>query len=256
MSVYFAYSSLPPLDFTSKPDISTEGLLDLFTLNLSERQMNKVRTFQLWIDLHNIYESFDARGAYSKSTLKDLLKHEERLPDYVFEFLALYEDDEERERNFAWLIAAYFQKERQRNNGFVRKFLKFENEWRIVMTAYRSKKTRKNLGRELQFENSDDPIVAMALMQKDTHSAFVFPYEYKDLERIIVEAGPDPSKQLEAMTLYRFNFYQEHIVKHPFTLEALIAYMMALWILEDYYALKQDKGELLLANIVETKYAP
>lgn len=255
MSIFFVYSSLPPLDFDSKPDISTEGLLELFHLNLSQSQLKKVHTFQLWIDLHNLYGSFDKRGVYSKSTLTDLLKWEEKLPDYVFEFLSLYETSEAQERNFGWLISAYFQKERKRNTGFVREFLQFEHEWRVIMAGYRGKKIGKSLGRELSFEDMDDPIVAMTLSQKDTHTAFVFPYEYKDLEQIIASAGPDPSKQLSALANYRFNFYQQIIFENPFTLKALIAYMMALWILEDYYALKQDKGEMLLETIVEKPHA-
>jgi len=256
MSQFYVYSSIPPLEFFSKPDIASENLMELFNLNFTKNEMKKAHTLKLWIDIQNIYsflfdKEFDDRGNYSKNTLKSLLVNREILPDYVFEFFSIYESEEEQKKYFPWLLSKYFKIEVEKNNGFMREFLEFEYHLRIVTTGYRSKNLKRDIGKELQFENVGDPIVAMTLAQKDTSSAYVFPYEFHDLEAAIADAGPNPTQKYDVIAEYRFNFYTKYIIDFPFTLKASLAYMMSLWILEEYFALKQDKGEVVLDQIVE-----
>ena len=161
------------------------------------------------------------------------------------------ESEEEQKKYFPWLLSKYFKIEVEKNNGFMREFLEFEYHLRIVTTGYRSKNLKRDIGKELQFENVGDPIVAMTLAQKDTSSAYVFPYEFHDLEAAIADAGPNPTQKYDVIAEYRFNFYTKYIIDFPFTLKASLAYMMSLWILEEYFALKQDKGEVVLDQIVE-----
>lgn len=256
MSVFFVFSSLPPLEFASKPDISSSELMQLFEENFDRKQMREVYTLKLWIDIQNIYSTlsqhaFDERGNYTKNTLKELLMHREELPDYVFEFFNRYESLEQQKKHFSWLLSAYFKNEKEKSKGYLREFLEFEHQLRVVTTGYRSKLLKREIARELQYEDLEDPVVAMTISQKDTSSTYVFPFEYKTLEAALAEAGPNPSHKYAVIAEYRFNFYTKYISESPFTFKACLAYMMCLWILEEYFALKQEKGETMLDQLLE-----
>ncbi len=260
---FFIYSSLPAIDFTCKPDISNDDFMSLLNLNLSKRQMKKVNTLKLWIDIYNVHasllsDSFDDRGNFSKSFLYKLLFEKEiiveKVPDYILEFLYKYDNEEDRKKNIGWLISQYFKNEIKNSSGFLKEFLTFEYRWRVLIAGYRCKKIGRDLIRELQFENMDDPIVEYVLAQSGGASSFVFPFEYKNLEISLIDAGPNPSKQYEALAKFRFDFYLKYILNYQFTFCAVTAFMMNLWILEEHYALKQDVGEEELYNLVEKDY--
>ena len=91
----------------------------------------------------------------------------------------------------------------------------------------------------------------MVLLQKDLSGKFQFPMDYEELEGVLEEAGDDPSKQYEEIARYRFDFYIKYFTQHLFLMEGILAYMVALWILEDFFALKREEGEKRLNNIVE-----
>lgn len=256
MSRFFVYGTLPPLEFGSRPDLSSRALMELYDLNLSRIALKKIYVLKLWIDVSNIYglfqdEGFDGRWNYSKSTIKALIANEEDLPEYVLAFFQQWETEAERKNHFAQLIAQYFEEEIKKNRGYLRDFLTFEHDMRVLLVGFRAKIGGHDVARELQFEDMHNPTVATVLLQKDRMGQFQFPMEYEDLEIVLESAGSDPSKQYEAVARFRFEFYSKYFVQHPFSLKGIVAYMVALWILEDLFVLKSAEGERLLSNIVE-----
>lgn len=256
MSRFFVYGILPPLEFGSRPEISSRSLSELFELNLNTQALKKVHILKLWIDISNIYgflqnSIFDPRGNYSKSTIKALIANQDELPSYVIEFFQAHEKEEERKKYFPKLIALYFQEEKKSATGCLADFLTFEHDIRILFAGFRAKKAGIDLAKELQYEDMDDPIVSTVLMQKDKAGDFLFPIEYEELESALKIAGSNPSKQYEEIARFRFKFYIKYFSNYSFSLEGILAYMIALWILEDFFALKREEGEKFLSNIVE-----
>ncbi len=256
MSRFFIYGILPPLEFGSRPELSSKELSELFELNLTDQALKKIHILKLWIDISNIYglvqnSHFDSRGNYSKSTIKSLIANQEDLPSYVLEFFQTYEKEAERKKYFSELIARYFREEKKNATGYLADFLTFEHDLRILFAGFRAKRMVADLAKELQYEDMDDPIVATVLMQKDKSGDFQFPPQYEDLEEALKVAGSNPSKQYEAIARFRFNFYIKYFSNYSFSLQGILAYMIALWILEDFFALKREEGEKFLSNIVE-----
>ena len=261
MTRMYVLGSLPNLEFGAKPDTSTKAVVELFEMNLSGNDLHHLSVLRRWIDLSNIYrlikneENHDKRGNYVRATLKELLDHEEELPAYVFEFLSEYDSEESKKKHFPKLIADYFSVERKEAGGFLKEFLKFENEWRILITCYRAKKQQLDIADVLKYEDSTDPIVQMSLVQKDSPGAFVFPFEFRHLETAIKEAGPNPTKQMRALAKYRFDYYGEMGYDFPFTLRRVLAYLMQLMQLEEIFALDQSEGQKQLQKLMENKNA-
>ena len=257
MSLFYVLASLPKLEFGSKPDVTTTCLLELFDLNLSIEGIRQLNMIRSWIDLANISRMihhdhlFDERGNFSKSTLKELLQNQEVLAEYVFEFFSKFENEEEKKQNFSFLIARYFEEARKSAKGYLAEFLKFENEWRILVAAFMAKRAGQSIAYALRYEVQTDPIVQMALVQKDSAGPFVFPFEYSDLERSIQEAGDDPTKLMQVLLKYRFDFYGEVEYDFPFSLRRVVAYLMQLMCLEEMFALNQIEGEKQLMKLLE-----
>lgn len=280
MSLLFVLGCLPPLEFDAKPDTTMVAVRQMAELNLSNDEMAKVRVLLRWIDLSNIehmearkekqemtnqegnvaqrkviLKTFDPRGNFFQEELKHFLSEEQGLPDYLFHFLAKFESAEERQRNFSWLVAKYFEEERKNATGALREILQFEHEWRIVIAGYLAKKYGEDLGYQLRFEDPSDPFVQMTLAQKDTSASYVFPLEYRNLEALIHEAGPNPTTQMKNVMKYRFDFYAEMEYDFPFNLRRLLAYFMQLMQLEEMMTLKQREGEKRLMKLMEIENA-
>ncbi len=261
MSLYFAIGSLPRLEFDAKPDTTTAAVIELFEMNLPESALKQLKVLRRWIDLRNLsrmigqHEYFDYRGNESRSTLKEHLDNEVELPQYFFDFLSKFDTVDMQKKNFAYLIARYFHYERKKAKGLLKEFLQFENEWRIILASYMAKKSGRNLGDVLKFEDMSDPTVQMAIVQKDSPGQFVFPFEFSKLEVVLKEAGSNPTKQMQALAKYRFDFYAEMEYDFPFTIRRAFAYLMQLMQLEELYALDELEGRQELMKLMESEHA-
>ncbi len=261
MSLYFAIASLPKLEFDAKPDTTTVAVIEIFEMNLSGKALEQLKVLRRWIDLRNLsrvlhhHTYFDYRGNESKSTLKECLESQQDLPQYFFDFLSKFDTEESQKKNFSYLIADYFRYERKKATGLLKEFLQFENEWRIILASYMTKKSGRNLGDVLRFEDMNDPIIQIALVQKDSPGQFVFPFEYSRLELLLKEAGSNPTKQMLAIAKYRFDFYAEMQYDFPFTLRRAFAYLMQLMQLEEVYALDELEGTQELMKLMENEHA-
>lgn len=260
MHTFFITGYLPPLEFNVKPSINLKELTELLEMNLPRSSLEKLKVLKLWIDLSNLEKmilggSLDTRGNYTKEALVSFLQSEEELPEYVFTFFSAFESLEERKRFFPKLLTTYFREEEKKAKGFLKKFLKFEHEYHIIMMGIRAKRFKKDAEKELIFEDHDNPFVRYVLQQRGSPGKFIFPFEYLDLEKLIEGAGPNPTKQYLALGQYRFDYYDQGLEGKPFSLETILAYFMKLWILEDLFTLNQEKGETLLENLVENQNA-
>lgn len=260
MGRFFVMGSLPILDFGSKPDISVSAFSDLLKANLTGGDEADFIEFERWIDLNNMNrliwgKKFNPNGMLSEETMQDFITEGAGFPQYVYEFLSLFTSDAARKENFPWLIARYFQEASKVVSAKLRPFLQFEHELRVLLTAYRAKRMGRDIGRELQFEDQNDPIVASAIAQKDTQGNFTFPYQYVDLEKLLHDAGQNPLKQYEMMARYRFDYYLNFVDVEQFSIVGIVAYMMRLWILEEYFNLREDQGNKVLDNLMEKKDA-
>ena len=261
MGCMYVIGSVPNLEFDSKPDISAEELYLLLKMNLSKTDLAPIKVLKRWVDLANLYkifekhDYFDKRGNYPQGMLKEFIETQQQLPSYVFEYLDEFESDEDRKKYFAKLIAKYFKEERKKAKGALAEFLKFENEWRILLTAYRAKKSEKSIAEILKYEDLSDPIVQISIAQSEAPGPFVFPFEYEELEAELKNAGPNPTSQMRALAKYRFNYYRDMGVDFPFTLRQIMAYLMQLFQLEDLFALDEIEGKKQLEKLMENENA-
>lgn len=250
---YYLAASLPPLEFSQRPEVSFASLKMALELNLSKEDLNKVRLLRLFVDLCNIRpllqeEEIDPRGNLKEKELEEALLSETVFPDYVFDFLKEHETLSEKIRAFPFLLAKFFQEETPEQEGFLKEFFIFERQWRLVVLALRAKKLKRDLLKELQFEDLHDPFVMQILAQKDTEG-YEPPSEYREIKEILESCGPDPWQQNKSLCVYRFNKIQEMISEFPFSIDWILAYLAQLMIIEYWNELDETKGRAILDTL-------
>jgi hypothetical protein len=144
------------------------------------------------------------------------------------------------------LLAWFFNHEIPKRKGFLRAYLTFEREWRLVLLALRAKQLGRDVAKELQFEDPTDPLVAHILAQKDSET-YDPPLEYVELKELIASCYADPWAEHRAFAEYRFRKIDEIAEKGElFAIDQVLRYMAQLMIIEDIDALDSSRGNMIL----------
>lgn len=252
MQYYFVASALPPLSIGAKPELSFQELRELLNLNLTESDLKQVTDLLRLIDLSNIRsfwlgQPLDDRGNVSPKRLEEVILIRE-LPSYILDFLDRYETTEERLRYFSSLYASLFQEMQAKTTGFLQKYYTFEREVRLILTALRAKKTRRDIVRELQFEDPTDPLVMDILSQKDAPD-YTPPQEYEALKTLFLKSLSDPKALFRALLEYRFAKIEEMEENEPFSINHLLGYIARLLIVESWAGLNQEQGVAIIEDL-------
>lgn len=247
---YFVVPSLPPLSLGVKPGISFEELMARLEASLRSDDLKKVGVLRLFVDLCNIRsllmeEEIDPRGNLTEKELDEALLVQSALPDYVFEVLSAFEKTSDKIRNFSAVLARFFAEEALKQRGFLRKYLTFEREWRLVFLGLRAKQLGRDLSRELQFEEGTDPFIAHLLAQKDS-DRYDPPAEYTEIKELTLATDLDPWHELQAFSEYRFRKIGELVGGSPFGIDQVLAYVSQLVLVENLHELDEEKGKMIL----------
>lgn len=252
---YFLAPSLPDLVLGQKPEVSFEEMKSRIAINLNKEDYAKASVFGRFIDINNIRalfleEPIDPRGNLSEKELDEALLIHNVLPEYVFDFLDQFETVPEKIRHFPGLIARFFAEEIPKYKGFLQRYLKFERDWRLVLTALRAKVLKRDIVKELQFEDLHDPLVLQILSQRDAPN-YEPPEEFAELKDLFLACGGDPWAQHKAFDAWRFKKIEEMVEKPLFSIDWILAYLARLLIVEYDYELDKNKGKLIVDTLTQ-----
>ncbi|MGL4539498.1 MAG: DUF2764 family protein [Candidatus Rhabdochlamydia sp.] len=248
MSRYvFLVPFLPPLSLDKPTELSFEELISLLQVNLSRKDLEKIKILRLSIDLANIRnlllgKPIDPHGNLSEKELDEALLLKSDLPQYVFDFLDQFEDNATKLKNFWGLYTQFFAEEIAKQKGFLKSYLTFERESRLVLLSLRASQAKKNLLQELQFEDPLDPFVTNILLQKDLER-YTPPLEYAPLKEIFFTYYRDPWEQYRAFTQYQFAFAADLASRSLFSIDHILCYVAQFLLVESLYNLDQGEGK-------------
>lgn len=219
---------------------------EMLALNLTSGDFHEVERLLRPIDLYNIRAFWlglplDDRGNYNPKDLEEALLVRDRIPPYLVDFLERYESSQDRLRYFSSLYASLFRDEQAKLKGFLKEYFQMEREVRLVLTALRAKQAGRDLIRELQFEDPQDPFVAEILAQKDAPE-FTPSREYEDLKTVFIANRSDPQKLDRALLEYRFRRIEEMEEPYDFSIDRILAYLARLLLVESWMQFDREKG--------------
>ena len=254
MKYYFLATALPVLQIGMPPEISWEEFQNLLADNLILSDYKKAETMRRFYDIQNIRAfwkgvEIDYHGNLDAVELEDALVAREGLPGYVYDYIDQNDSFELRISHFAALLNSYFMVESREADGFFKKYLRFEREWRLVLTGFRAKQLNRNLGIELQFEDPADDLVAQILAQKDSKT-YIPPDRYQVLTPLFEEYVNDPLGLFQALCEYRFSRIDEMLEVDLFSIDYVLGYMAKLITVEKWMELDKQKGEEALNKIL------
>jgi Protein of unknown function (DUF2764) len=252
---YFLATYLPTLSLDKKAEITFEEFNMLLRANLTKADYAKALAFQRYYDIENIHnywtkEPFNIYGTMDENEIEDALITGIGFPDYVYAFMDKYERLEDRLKYFHELSVAYSQSELAHLKGFVEKLLRFQREWRLVMVGFRAKKLHKDLAKELQFEDPEDPIIQQILAQKDA-KVYEPPEDYEELKPIFSQYQDAPLALHRALSVYRLAKIDQMVEFEQFSIDYILAYMVRLFIIENWQHLNRERGTEIVNTIIE-----
>jgi Protein of unknown function (DUF2764) len=259
MAFYYLTSSLTPLQFGDVPEMGFLSLVEKYNFNFLPGDRQKLKKLRLFFDIENIKRlqsgrslipELDQRGNLGKKELKEALDNRLFFPAYVFSFLDQQQSQAEFLANYPKLLSAYFMNEAKEASGFLREYLEFEREWRLVLTAFRAKKQKRNFMKEFAFEDPKDPFVEVILNQKES-PYFDAPAGYEDLQEMLLLTKDNPLYQFKHLAEYRFKKLRDMVAEKFFSLDYLLSYALRVVILEDLRSLNEIKGNENLNSILK-----
>lgn len=255
MSYFFLGSVLPPLKLGSKPKLQFEELVVLLEDNMRPIDFKKIGKIRSFIDLTNVKRllqkvSLDPRGNMTGKQLNEALTTKDNFPDYLYEYLAKYDQSADQMRHFSEVLVRFFREMEHTEKGFLSFYFNFEREWRLLMIGFRSKKLKCDLTKELQYEDFHDPIVAYLLAQKDS-SQFEFPFEYYEFNEQLKQANDHPMEQYKVLAHYRFKRFLDRVQDQPFSVDYALGYFVQYILAQDWNRLNDQQGNEKLNRIVK-----
>jgi hypothetical protein len=246
MRYYYLAASLPPLVLGKKPEISFEDFEESLRINLTKKDLKKCAVVRRWIDICNIQALLNGgflefNGNLNEKQLEEALLIRNILPRYVFDYLDERGERQVQLKDFPMLLAAFFDEEISKAEGFLRDYLIFEKELRFVLLALRSKSLKRDFTKELQFEDPHDPFVGMILAQKDSPE-YEPPPQYAGLKQIWDSKKGDPLELAKAFNEYRLKKVDEMSEGALFSIDVILAYLVKLLLVEQWNRLDERQG--------------
>lgn len=253
---YFVGTLLPPLSLENPPEITFEQFETLLQDNLTKNDYEKTKIIRRFYDILNLRarwlgEELDPRGELDKVELEEAIASRVGLPDYVYTYIDAHEKREDRIKYFPQLLATLFQDAVHVQDPFLRQYLQFERELRLVLVGFRAKKLGWDLASELQFEDPEEEIIAQMLAQKDAKE-FTPPEKFADLKTLFVQYGDDPLALQRALDQYRFDYVEGMVdMADNDSIRRILAYMVQLVLVEKWNEMDKVKGKEIVDAIVK-----
>lgn len=256
MKYYFLGTLLPELKIGETPEIGFREFRQLLKENLSDKDFAATSTVRNLYDILNVRfywndESIDRLGNLSESDLEEAFATQSMLPPYVFDFMNKYDSKSDRLTHFPALLATFFTEEIDKASGFFKAYLVLEREIRLVLSAFRVKKLKRDLLQEFQYEDPEEPFIAQILAQKD---AVIYepPEAYEELKIIFEKYQNQPLELQKALIEFRFNKIEEMLGLDFFSLDRILAYLIELILVEQWQQMDQQKGAAKVDAMLKT----
>jgi len=251
----FTTSSLPPLKIGEAPEITFEQLDTLLYENLNPRDYKQTEILRRLYDILNIRalwkgDSFDPHGNLDENDLEEAVVDQTDLPKYVNDFLDTHKTKEERLKYFPILISLFFKEEIKHADPFLKKYLDFERKLQLVLVGFRAKKLKRNLEKELQFEDPNEDLIAQILAQKNAPE-FEPPEGFEELKAIFEAHQDNPIKLYQSLCEFRFDNIEKLMGNDTFSFSKILGFMAELIIVEKWMELDQKKGMEIIDEILE-----
>lgn len=251
---YFVATSLPELELGVQPEITFSDLQQLLQNNLFSSDYDQVKSLLRFADIQNMraiwkQEEPDVTGNLDPVDLEEAILSQGGLPEYIYNYLIENKLNEDRLAHFAKLVNDYFIHEAKQHKGFLRDYLLFERDLRLVCVGLRAKMTGRDILKELQFEDPNDPLIASLIAQKDSKT-FIPPNGFGELSSYFEQHGNDPYALFQDLEHFRFKKIDELVGLERFSMRAILGYVAKFLLVDKLQKLNKEQGMAVLQKAI------
>jgi hypothetical protein len=252
---YYLATSLPTIEIGKPLEFRFRDLRHFLRENLSLSDLKQTWTIRRYYDVQNIRALWleyplSNYGNLNPVELEDAVVTKTELPPYILDFLDRYPSLEDRLRYFPLLVRSYFLEESAKAQGFLKEYLTFEREWRLVVAAFRAKRLGRDFAVEFQFEDPYEELIAQILAQKDAKN-FDPPEPYALLKPLFERYVHSPIELHQALCQWRYDAIEEMLGVDMVSIERVLGYLAQFIIAERWLDLDQQKGMQVIDIITQ-----
>ncbi len=251
---YFLASSLPSIRLGDPLELSFYEFNFLLRANLHPFDKKSNETLRRFYDIQNLRflwmnQELDQYGNLNQGELEEAVVSGIGIPDYVYDFAERYDEREDRLKNYPQLMADYFSNEIAGSSGFVKHYLTFERDLRLVFAALRTKRLNRDIMKEFQFEDPNDEMVSHIIAQKDSKT-YEPPSRYEHFKVLYEANAENPTQLYRVLAELQFETIEGMLGVDMFSIDRINGYMIQLIIAEKWLELDKQKGLKILDSIV------
>lgn len=200
--------------------------------------------------LHNEEITAHPLSPFSREILEEQHREPGQLPPYIDRFLTAKKDDQPVWPELSWenqLTRLYFEYALEATSGFLFHWLQFDQHLRNLLAAWNSRELKWELDGVLIGQNE----VNQALRRSHQRD-FGLTKEYPFLFRLIPALEQGDLLEREKATLrLKWEFIDEALTFHYFSVEVVIGYFLKLQLLERRLKFDQKEGQAILRRAIE-----
>ncbi|MEQ8705644.1 MAG: DUF2764 family protein [Phaeodactylibacter sp.] len=194
-------------------------------------------------------EDWDPLGRFAAPDMQNHLKAESGLPAYMHRFYRAYQNEQPPGAAPGpdnQLSALYYSYALHHSTGFLHEWLAFERSLRNLLTAWNIR--QYSLRTEGQLIGKGEEIEAL---QKSRARDFGLSTEYAYLHKLFNELErEDLMAREKAIDRIQWNYINEQLTFHYFTIEVVLGYLLQLQMLQRWLSLDPQAGQERVRNFI------
>ncbi len=247
---FYLISSLPEMVLDqSRAPFSVAEYVARLEEELEQEDWEQVRLLLLRYDNRNLLrllkedtETWSALGRYSEAEMREALKAESGLPGYMHRFYHAYQNEQPVDPEKSWenqLTALYYEHALEQSEGFLHDWLIFEHDLNNILAAWNIRQYQ--IKAEGQLIGKGETTEAL---RRSRARDFGLGSEHSFLHKLLSELERDDLTTREkAIDRIQWNYINEQLTFHYFTVEVVLGYLLQLQMLQRWLSLDKEAGQ-------------
>lgn len=255
---YYLVSGLPDLiPEQGKIPFTPAAFIELLRDSLHPDDFREVTWLLYPADHENLLDLLQKRecswrplSVFSREEMEERLQEPGRLPAYLERFLHAYREETPVWPHLNWenqLTRLYLEATPENTQGFVRRWLVFDNQLRNVLSAWNSREYNYPLEGQIVGQNE----VAEAIERspaRDFGLSGEFPFVDKLLHALEQDSLLEREKAIDRI---RWNYIDDLNTFQYFTIDVILGYLLKLTMLDRWRRLEPERGKAAVDNLIE-----
>ena len=255
---YYLVSGLDNIYFNQEKEVpDPKEFFHSYQSEISTEHLDILKSFFLTFDNINLINKltkkdmpFADNGLFSEEELESGIKYHENMPSYMIAFIQAYQSEKRLNPQLSLddeLAALFHEHIKNIKNPFLTSWFEFEQNLNNVLTGLNCRKFDLDVKKSIIGSND-----AAELLRKSSAPDFGLSFQLTWFDQVRELFQDSNLKEMEnGLDLIRWNYLDEILAFHYFSIENIFAYLVRLSILKRWQKLTTQAGQSQWQNLIE-----